>query len=273
MRMANKNRFGAALAAVIAVFAMSLAIVPESAAVSPQPNSAVFRLRIFNDCPTSILNTVNNYPAQLSIDDAVLSCPGFANLHVWRFSTDAVNPAVFNNNDGFSFGATLIISGTSEGEAGLQICPWFSQDVDGRLNVRTTDGEVACFGGRLPFYSFTAQHGVVYTKGTPIGVAMKYLPNGLSMNDPGTIEYTVIYNGQTFNSGVLAFDEGNPNEPFGTWGILNNARVGGHHQAFLQNGNPNANLRATWNDIVYEDLGTVAVEPSTWGGIKATYSR
>ncbi len=75
------------------------------------------------------------------------------------------------------------------------------------------------------------------------------------------------------NSGVLAFDEGNPNEPFGTWGILNNARVGGHHQAFLQNGNPNANLRATWNDIVYEDLGTVAVEPSTWGGIKATYSR
>jgi hypothetical protein len=271
--MANTNRTWAALAAVMAVLVGFLAIVPESAAVSPQPNSAVFRLRVFNDCPTSILNTVNNYPAQLAIDDANLSCAGFANLHVWRFSTDGTNPAVFNNNDGFSFGATLTITGTSQGEAGLQICPWFSQDVDGRLNVRTTDGEVACFGGRLPFYNFTAQHGVVYQKGTPIGLAIKYLPNGLSMINPGTIEYTVNYNGQTFSSGVIPFDEGNPNEPFGTWGILNDARVGGHHQPFLQNGNPDANLRATFDNIVYEDLGTVAVEPTTWGGIKATYSR
>ena len=92
------------------------------------------------------------------------------------------------------------------GEAGLQISPWWSQDVDGRLNVRTTDGEIACFGGRLPFYNFTASHGINYTKGNTIHVEIRYEPNGLSQADPGTIQYTVGYLGQTYSSGVLAFE-------------------------------------------------------------------
>jgi len=254
-------------AAMVAIALAGLA--PQSGAVSPIPNSAVIHTRIFNDCPSSTITTVNNYPSSIIIDDALNCVTGFANLHNWRFSGNGVDPLVFNNGDGFRYCADLLITGTGHGEAGLQLCPWWTQDVDGRLNVRTTDGEVACFGGRLPFYSFTAQHGIHYVKGNPIHLEIKYDPNSLSQADPGTIEYTVTYQAQTYQSGPLAFDQGNPAENHGTWGILNDARVGGHTQPFIQ-ANP-SNLRAAWSNICYEDLGTVPVEPKTWGGIKATY--
>ena len=266
MRGTNNYRTLAGAALVLIALA---GLAPESGAASPIPNSAVIRTRIFNDCPTSTITTVNNYPAEIVIDDALDCTSGFANLHNWRFSSDGSNPLVFNNGDGFRFCADLLITGTGHGEAGLQISPWWSQDVDGRLNVRTTDGEIACFGGRLPFYNFTASHGINYTKGNTIHVEIRYEPNGLSQADPGTIQFTVGYLGQTYSSGVLAFDQGNPNEPYGTWGILNDARVGGHTQPFIQ-ANP-SNLRAGWTNICYEDLGSVAVEETTWGGIKSTY--
>jgi len=237
-------------------------------------NSAVIQTRIFNDCPTSVVTTLNSYPGLISIDDAVLDCGGFANLHNWRFSEDGATPAVFSNNDAFKFSANLTISGTAEGEAGLQIAPWWSQDVDGRFNVRTTDGEIACFGGRLPFYSFTASQGVVYTKGTTIRLTVTYLPNGLSMANPATIEYGLLYNNTLYTSGPLPFDEGNPNEdpPYGLWGILNDARAGGYVQVFLQAGNPNTNVTAEWSEIKFLDLsGPISVEQTSWGRIKSNY--
>lgn len=267
MIRANVYRVLAGAAVVLIALA---ALAPESGAVSPIPNSAVIRTRIFNDCQTSLLTTTNNYPAEVAIEDCLDCATGFANLHVWRFSSDGSNPLVFNNNDGFRFCADLTLSGTGQGESGLQLSPWWSQDVDGRLNVRTTDGEIACFGGRLPFYSFTAQQGVTYTKGNMIHLEIKYLPNGLSQANPGTIEYKLVYLNQTYTSPVLPFDQGNPNEPYGQWGILNDARVGGHAQIFNQAGNPTC-LRASWANICYEDLGTVPVEPTTWGSIKAVY--
>ena len=82
----------------------------------------------------------------------------------------AATAQLFANNGGFRFSADLTISGDGEGEAGLQISPWWSQLVDGVFNVRTTDGEIACFGGRLPFYSFTGSHGVTYVKGTTVRI-------------------------------------------------------------------------------------------------------
>ena len=258
-----------ALAAAGAVLVALAVLVPESGASSPIPNSAVIQTRIFNDCGTSTITTTNNYPAEVAIEDNLDCTSGFANLHNWRFSGDGANPLVFNNGDGFRFCADLTITGSGHGEAGLQIAPWWSQNVDGRLNVRTTDGEIACFGGRLPFYNFTAQHGINYVKGNVIHLEIRYEPNSLSQGDPGTIQYTVGYQAQNYVSPVIPFDQGNPNEPFGTWGILNDARVGGHIQPFIQQ-NPSI-LRASWANICYEDLGTVAVEPTTWGGIKATY--
>ena len=250
--------------------AMLLALAA-SVFATPSPNSAVLITRVYNDCPASLLTTVNNYPAQIVIDDVNQGCVGFANLHVWRFSEDGSNPAVFSNGDAFRFCANLLITGTGQCEAGLQVRPWWSES-DGRFNVRTTDGEIACFGGRLPFYSFTGSHGLNYVKGNPIQLEIIYLPNGLSMASPATIEYKLVYGGNPYTSGPLPFDEGNPAEdpPHGLWGILSPTYVGGHDQFFVGQSGPTGNARVEWNDICYEAL-IVAVEDKAWGTIKNMY--
>jgi hypothetical protein len=246
----------------------------DNVGATPFPNSATINERIFNDCPTSVLTTTNNYPSLIAIQDEVLDCGGFANLHNWRFSEDGATDAVFSNGDAYSFCAVLTITGTGEGEAGLQVAPWWSQDVDGRFNVRTTDGEIACFGGRLPFFSFTATFGVTYTKGDAIFLRILYLPNELSETNPATIEYELIYGSWgSLSSGPLPFDQGNPAEdpPYGLWGMLNDGRVGGYMQAFLQAGNPDAGLRAEWTQICFDNLDTVPTEAATWGQVKTLY--
>lgn len=256
---------------VLGIAFLTAALVT-AASATPVINGAAMFPRVFNDCPTSTLTSVNNYPAQIVFDDAVLDCGGFANRHAWRLSDDGgTNAALFMNGDSFRLGATLLITGTSEGEAGLQVSPWWSQLVDGVFNVRTTDGEIACFGGRLPFYSFTAAQGLAYAKGNTIYLEVEYLPNGLSMASPATIEYKITYLGTDYTSGPLPFDEGNPAEPYGTWGMLDEAQVGGHIQCFLQGGNPNAQLRAEWTDVVYEILGPISVEQTSWGAVKGLY--
>ena len=221
-------------------------------AATPTPNSAVVKTRIFNDCPTSTVSVTNNYPAAITINDADLDCFGFANLHNWSFSEDGVNQANFDNHSSFRYSATLVISGSGNGEAGLRLSPWYSKDVDGRFNVRTPDGEIACFGGRLPFYSFTGSHGLRYAAGEPIRLEVIYEPHGVKASAPGTIEYRVTYQGNYYTSGRLAFDEGNPAEdpPYGRWGILNDARVGGYFQPRLGNGVP-VNVQASWTDIEF----------------------
>lgn len=239
---------------------------------TPDPNSATFVLRIFNDCAFSTVVTNSAYPVSVSIDEIGLNCAGFANLHAFRLSDDGATAAVFNNDSAFSLTATLVLSGTVEGEGGLQVAPWWSE-ADGKFNVRTTDGEIACFGGRLPFYSFTGNHGLHYVKGTEIRLGLTYLRNGLSPADPATIEYTVDYNGNAYTSGQLNFDEGNPDEdpPYGLWGMLNNGKVGGFVQPFLQAGNPNATFNATWTSIDYQNLKPLSVDDSSWGNVKNLY--
>ncbi|MGQ0721843.1 MAG: hypothetical protein ACT4PE_09755 [Candidatus Eiseniibacteriota bacterium] len=252
-----------------ATAAMAFAV---GASATPIVNSVAITPRIFNDCPTSSFSSVNNYPMMVQTTDSNLSCGGFANLHVWKFSDDGATNLLFANSSEFRFAVDLVISGATEGEAGINIAPWWFVG-DGRINCRTTDGEVAVFGGRMPFYSFTANHGVVYAKGTSIHLEMIYHPNGLSSSSPGTVEYVVTYGSNTYSSGALALDMGNPAEdpPYGLWGILNSATVGGFHQPFLQGGNPNASSTATFTNIEYECLNPVSVETRSWGQTKAGY--
>jgi hypothetical protein len=266
-----KRIFTGVFAIVALVALLGLGTMP--AAATPSPSSAVLHLRVFNDCPTSVLSTTNSYPSSVVIDDSVLDCGGFANLHNWHFSEDGVTDAVFNNDSNFRFGADLVISGATDGEGGLQIAPWWSQNVDGRFNVRSTDGEIACFGGRLPFYSFTGNHGITYVKGTTIHLEVEYRPNMLNAANPATIEYFVTYNAMNYTSGPIAFDEGNPaeNPPYGVYGILQDARVGGYLQCFLQGGNSAAQVAATWSNITFQNLGPVSVEQTSWGSLKALY--
>jgi hypothetical protein len=158
------------------------------------------------------------------------------------------------------------------GEGGLSLAPWWSPDADGLFNVRTTDGEIACFGGRMPFFSFTAAFGITYVNNTPIQLGISYLPNGLSSVSPAAIVYSVRYASINYTSGLINFDRGNPLEdpPHGQWGALNPWYAGGHDKMFVQTiGQPHG-MNATWNDIQYL-TGPVPAKKSSWTEIKKLY--
>ena len=226
-------------------------IVAASGANALAIDSAVIKTRIFNDDPGSTLSTTNSYPALVEISDTPTGT-GFANLHNFHLA-DAGVEHVFDNGEAFSFSVDLTIGGAGEGEGGLQLSPWWSQDVDGRFNFRTTDGEIAVFGGRLPFYSFTGSQSLTYVPGTTVRAGVVYNPHGLSSVSPATITYNVNIGATDYTSGPLAFDEGNPAEdpPYGLWGHLNDARVGGYVQVRTGLSGAGNNLTAQWENMSF----------------------
>ena len=258
-------------AAVLAITALSAVAFAQT----PNPVLASIKTRVFNDCPFSTLTSTNSYPASVVISDQDVSCFGFANMHVWSLSDDGTNETAFPNNSAFSLACDFVLDGPTDGEGGLRVSPWWSTDSDGLMNCRTTDGEIACFGGRLPFYSFTAAYGLHYVKGTSIHLMVEYHQNGLSALTPATIQYTVIYGSSTYTSGPLNFDEGNPSEnpPHGLWGMLNFGFVGGHYKAFGSQGVTPAGLTATWSNINFENLDSqpVPTKVTSWGKVKSIY--
>lgn len=260
---------------LLSLLAIAAILAPVAASAStPTVNGATIQERVFNDCPASTLTTTNNYPTMVQFDDQNPFCFGFANLHAWTFSSDGgATDAVFNNDSNFRFCADLTVSGTGEAEAGTRIAPWWSKYVDGRINCRTTDGEIACFGGRMPFYSFTASNGITYVKGTTIHLEMIYLANGLSSISPATVEYKVTYNSNNYTSGPKPLDMGNPAEdpPYGLWGMLNDGRAGGFVQYFLSANDVPNGINAKFENICYESLDVVPVQTTTWGAIKGQY--
>ncbi len=245
-----------------------------AAIATPLPNSAVIITRVFDDCPISILSTNNAFPALVEIDDQNQPpqpiCAGFANLHTWRFSTDGVNPIQFLNNDTFEFSCELALTGVGEG--GLSLAPWWSPNPDGLFNVRTTDGEVACFGGRLPFFSFTGAFGLVYLSGTPILVGVSYFPNGLSAGSPATVIYSARYNAINYSSGPLAFDQGNVGEGpvHGNWGALTPWYAGGHMKMFAFPAGQPHGIKGQWRNIQYTS-GPTPSKKSSWTELKKLY--
>lgn len=267
----KRIRYYVAAALTLACFAG----IAQLASATPSVNGAVIVTRVFNDCPSSTITTTNAYPGLINITDSNNDCFGFANRNAWSFSSDGgASAATFVNGDQFSFCATVLLEGSGGGEGGLRLSPWYSLDVDGTFEARTTDGEVAVFGGRLPFYRFTDadKGGVVYVKGTPITLKMDYKPNGLSSASPATIVYTVIYGANTYSSGPLNFDQGNATEdpPHGLWGILQPARVGGYQQDYVGAGTP-VLLSGTFTNICYDATGPTPATPTTWGKIKGQY--
>lgn len=253
----TKSRYVAALTVVAFAAAFGLAVADASA--TPAISSAVFNLRVFNDDPGSTVTTGNTYanpPNGGSIfimDENVdgVAGAGFANRHNWRFSENGIDGATFLNGDGFAISADVTLTGTAAIEGGLQVSPWWSQNVDGGL-VLTPGGEIAAFGGRLPFYSFNSQS-VTYTKGETVRLGITYSPNGLVSGSPGSIQYRVTKAGTTYFSPWLAFDQGNPAEdpPYGLWGILNDARVGGYTQIVINSADPTNWGRAQFDNISF----------------------
>ncbi len=255
--------------------ALGIVVFAAVASATPVPNSAVVHTRVVDDCPISILSVTNAYPIQVDINDQNQPpqplCAGFANLHTWRFSTDGTTPAAFQNADAFSFECDMVLDGAGEG--GLSMAPWWSPDPDGLFNVRTTDGEIAVFGGRLPFFTFTGAFGLVYVNNTPIHMKMEYFPNGLSSASPAQVRYTVVYNSITYTSGLLNFDQGNPAEdpPHGQWGALNPWYAGGHVKMFAFPAGQPHGIHATWSTISHSGDSATPASHSTWGRLKTLY--
>lgn len=251
----------------------ALAALATGASATPNANGAVVVTRVFNDCPISTVTPTNNYPALVEVADSWDAlCVGFANAHIWNFSADGgATSANLGNNGNYKFSSTVTLSGTGTVEGGIHLAPWWGP-ADGRFQARIPDGEVACFGGRLPFYSFTANHGVVYTAGTPIRMTIEYHANGLSAASPASIQYTVEYGPNTFSSPVLLFDQGNPAEdpPHGQWGSLEPTFAGGVVQ--MNNGSNGHDYDAKWENNTFECLDCVTpTTKTTWGRMKTLY--
>jgi len=257
----------------LALAAACLALAT-AATATPLPNSAVIHARVFDDCPISILTVNNLWPGIISIDDQNQLpqpfCAGFANLHTWRFSTDGVNDIQFLNEDTFEYSCELVLNGIGEG--GLNLAPWWGPQADGLMNIRTTDGEIACFGGRMPFFSFTGAFGLVYINNTPIQVGISYFPNGLSGVSPAQVVYNIRYNAINYTSGLLNFDQGNAGEnpPHGLWGALTPWYAGGHMKMFAFPAGQAHGINGQWREIQYTS-GPTPAKRSSWGDIKKLY--
>jgi hypothetical protein len=158
------------------------------------------------------------------------------------------------------------------------VAPWWNMwwggaPADGKFMLHAGTGEIACFGGRLPFYSFTVAQGLRYVPGTPIWMQISYDPNSLTEADPATIEYQLYYQGVGYSSGKLAFNEGNPAEAaeHGLWGELYYANVGGYMQVPGWNGGALCDATARWGDIHFEGPAATPAQKSTWGQVKGLY--
>jgi len=268
-----------AFAAVVALglVASSLAIAADGITCpgnTPAPNSVVIAPRVWNDCPASTLTLVNNFPSLVSINDTDVECVGWTNLHVWAFSEDGITPAVFENCSHYKFSCVFNGngSGAGVGEGGLRLSPWWSLQADGRFMVRIGgNGEIACFGGRLPFYSFTSGWGVTYTPGTDIWMEIEYAPHSLTAADPATLLYKIYYQGNTYYSPYLPFDQGNPAEGHGEYGALYPAQAGGFLQEPNGSGGGLFNFTGQWKNIYFEGPTATSATQPTWGQLKSLY--
>jgi hypothetical protein len=244
---------------------------------TPSPNGAVVTTRIWNDCPGSDLTVVNNYPTLISIHDVDEGCTG-TNLHNWSFSEDqGITRAAFENCSHYRYSAVVKFNNPS-GEAGLLLAPWWNMwwggaPTDGKFMLNAASGEIACFGGRLPFYSFTVAYGLRYTPGTPIWMQITYDPNSLSEAAPATIEYQLFYNGTGYSSGPLAFDKANEAEAadHGLWGELYYANVGGYMQVPGWNGGALSDATCNWENISFEGPSATPAHNASWGQVKTLY--
>ena len=240
--------------------ALAVAVMCGTAFATPVIDGAVIHERIFNDASYSTFTSGNTYPTSLWMNDTGLDDTGWANRHNFHLSGNGgISDAVFMNEDSFAFYSDVTITGTATVEGGLNLSPWWSQDVDGVFMLRTSDGEISCWGGRLPFYNFTASQGITYTSGETVRMGIVYNANGLSETDPGTIEYSIEMDGTLYTSGALNFDMGNESEGpmYGLWGILHDARVGGYMQAQVDSGTP-----GNWAQINYANM-TFVPEPAS----------
>ena len=177
-------------------------------------NSANIHPREFNDVPNSTLTVVSNYPSLVAFTDANVSkATGFANRHVWRFSSDGgATPHRFGNDEFFSVFMTLTLTGnpiSPRKEAGFLLS---SIGGDGQFIVNTDGHEVVAFGGPFPFYAFPR----TFQSGDTVRLGMTYFRNANGKR-------AVIYYANCLQSPALEFSNLEQ-------GIIDNSTLGGYFQ-------------------------------------------
>ncbi len=196
-------------------------------------NSVMVQDRVWNDFPGSTLVTTNAYPGSVRWEEqfAVGEPGNFANKHMAWFSNDG-GASAFEMFVGQSWTIEFDIRISAPGllprkEGGLQLNnprfggAWIDE---GRVLVATNDwgnpggpGEVAVFGGAMPFHSF----GGVYTTGTTAHLSFSYIAPGV-LGPEGA--YRLIFTDAV--TGV--HDSGNKIwgvEPDGTVGFNNGSKA------------------------------------------------
>jgi hypothetical protein len=266
----------------LAVIACSLGFAAVASAQTPNPNGAYIHMGFFNDCPVSNQSNTNGYPALIHIEDNDPYAFAGTNKHLWKFSEDGgASQAAFQNASNYSFCADVQVGGDcpDDLEGGLNISPWWS-DGDGQFMANPNNGEIAVFGGRLPFCSNHASGTVAfpqpnYVNGQVLHMAMQYIAGPVDPTNssiPAQVTYYTVNGGTPYQFGPVAFDQGNTaeNPPHGLWGELTPASVGGYFQLHHTSAGPTTGF-VNWSNICYTNLQPTPTKTSTWGSIKALY--
>ncbi len=216
-----------------ALIGLSFTLAESAFAQISTINSAAYYPREFNDIPGSTLTVVSNYPSLISFQDQNVSKPtGFANRHVWRFSSDSgVSAYHFNNNDFFTVTMTVTLTGdpaSPRKEAGFLLDSIGGQ---GQFIVNTDGHEVVAFGGPFPFYAFPA----TFHSGDTIKLGMTYF---LDANG----KRAIIYSANCLQSPPLEFSNLEQ-------GIIDNSTLGGYLQVVNDPANPANSGMAVFQNI------------------------
>ncbi|MBN2445507.1 MAG: hypothetical protein JXO22_02195 [Phycisphaerae bacterium] len=232
--------------ALLIATAVAFLAMPALAAVT-DIDSVKIQERRFNDYPGSTLVTTNNYPSLVGFTESNFGTGGWANQHVARFSADGgASDRLFYNNEPFDISFEIMLdAGTLAGkEAGIRMDSFIAGE--GFFMVKAA-GEVACWGGPFPFYSFG---GSAYSPGTLATIRMIYTPDDDTDpwdGDAATMEY--IYNGAS--SGPLNF------------GNLENGMIDGSDMGvFLQNA-VDDNNPGDFGMVEYTNFNIAVPEPGS----------
>lgn len=173
---------------IIGIVGCGLLVTAAQAAIT-DINSVVVQERVFNDFPSSNLTSVDNFPTEVSFTEFDYGAGGFANRHDAKYSADNATAYSLDQSTAFDikFDINLDVGSFSpRKEAGIR----FDSGITGDgLFLLTSDGEVAAFGGALPFHSFGTS---AYTPGTTTSMQIIYRPDDDTDafdGDASTIEY------------------------------------------------------------------------------------
>ncbi len=213
----------------------ALALLVIAGAANAQINGVKIQERIFNDFPNSKLTTTNNFPALVQFNETNFGLGTFANRHAAYFSTDGgANAKDFNYGDAFDVSFTLDLDATPANgrEAGFHVNSGGDYGFFGVL----PNGEIAAFGGSLPFFSAGAG---VWTPGAEVQLRLVHTPGDGTAANPSVMDY--MYN---TGSGWVTVSKNFDNAEFGLvtannvligFGVQNQGGPGGSSNALFTN--------------------------------------